>query len=262
VKIVHRASIYRLGQPFAGACQSLLTFRHEFREAGETGWEMIVKQLSNAMSGKLAQAPFVWVPRPHMRLPIQWGRHRKIDGDSKSTRWFVVHAGMVWERMQAECTPRPMAASYAYLTSYGRVLMRLYRQMLMPRTILAQDTDGLWCTRDALTVFDWPRDSRLDSAGELRHVLESPVGRFFGPQQYWYGDGWVLSGRGIPQFHEDRTTIHATTHQSGVHTARETPPYFLYDVSTKGSLMDTYTSGVVGPDGWIGPPKEWYDYQC
>jgi hypothetical protein len=252
---VHRAAVYRLGTPFAAAADPLLAMRREYRDTGERGWEMLAKQIANSMTGRLAPRQSQWYPRPTIVPIVQWGPWRSRGPSLGEVRYYRSLAGMTWERILSIESIRPMGAAYAYLTAYGRTLTRGYRQMLDPRTILAQDTDGIWVIDRTLESLTGSLGDIRTDAGEVYQSHVSTVGRFFGPQHYWYGDGWVLSGMRTPIVDPGTCTAHAHTAQPVVYTSPRTPDPLVFESHSHVGLHEHGILDDVDEHGWVNPPR-------
>lgn len=256
---VHGANFYALGHPFRDTCEELLALRSFYRAEHEFAMETFSKSLANAMSGKLAQRTHVWLPRPKTVAPHRWGPWSRLNADTGAITTFRVLAGMVWERCQAENKTRPLAACYAYLTSYGRELMRFIRALCPPRSVLAQDTDGIWTTDAALPALYGGGDTDPPDAGELRVTLRTPVGRFFGAQHYWWGPAWVLAGTDVVEIkpNTDRADRRQVSHAT--FTTSRTPDGCVIENVKEIYLGRPQTHDAIDADGWTVPTHVWHE---
>lgn len=262
VKNVHTAAVYTLGRPFKDTAAALLGFRERYRADGEFAMEVWSKALANAMSGKLAQREHQWVARPKMVARERWGTWKVLDFDSNVFTTFRSIAGMVWERQSVEGKTRQMGAAYAYLTSYGRMLMRDLRDECPPRSVLAQDTDGIWTLSSACETLYRTRSKTCADSGALRVTVETPCGRFWGAQHYWWGQAYVLSGHATPIVKPGTDRAEVVIRSTGVMTATTTPPAVIYERRIERDIGRIQEPGTIGDDGWLVPTHRWSDWDA
>lgn len=251
---VHEMAIYRQGVPFRAAMEHALNLRRQYHTEGKAAWEQLAKLLSNSSTGRMAAKEYRWVPRPKMTLPIRWGCLTRTAIGDQPARHFQCWAGAVWERKILPQSYRSMAAGYATLVAYGRVLMRMYRQSLPPHTVVSMDTDGMWCLTSGLQSS--PLYPLIDTGepGELIAGPHTACGRFWGPQTYWTNRGWVLSGQSRPTIRPDTATIETHRVQGVARTSPHLPDPVLVVHTSRHTLRPSHGQGEVQPDGWILPP--------
>lgn len=257
VEEVSSTAIYKLGRPFQKASEEMLAMRVKYRDLIEPAWEWFVKQLANSMSGKTAQKQYTWTPRPNVSAKERWGNWIRSEGKNKPIRHYRSISGLVCEMNEAEERIRPMGASYAYLTSYGRCMMRAIRAECPPRTVLQQDTDGIWTTAEASQYLYERRDPDSKTPGTLNRDHVAPVGRFFGPQHYWWGGNWILSGHAIPEVKPGTTIATVTEESVPLFTARSKPEPVVFVKTTDRPIGRIQAHGGIGEDGWVKPFFDW-----
>lgn len=251
---IYSAAVYQLGRPFAAASDALLGLRRRYRESGDAAYEIFAKSLANAMSGKLAQREHVWTPRPGAVPKQLWGHWRSLDRETNRYREYRALAGVVWEKTLAESRTRQMGACYAYLTSAGRMLMRWVESMCPPRSVLAMDTDGVWTSLAAVESLYGDRPQTAQDAGELRVTIGTPCGRFFGPQHYWWGQAWVLSGMAVPEIVAGADKARVREIQTVYAQMNHTPEANVLERWKTVDLGRLQYSGRIDPAGWLVPP--------
>lgn len=257
VDAVYEAAVYQLGRPFAAAAEPLLKLRSEFRDKGMAAWELFAKNLANSMTGKLGQKPFDMEPRPHTPAPVDWGWWSQWYPETGETRTFRTWAGCTYERVRAEGRIRPMGATYAYLTAYGRVMMRAIRDKAGPRGAYCQDTDGVWLTPEGAWRVYGGRPEETFAAGTLTVTRRATVGRFWGPQHYWFGDGWILSGVCLSGGRVDAEKIVTRERPNPIITAKRRPEPQVIERRLERRLSSVVHGDPVGPDGWTDPMTLW-----
>jgi hypothetical protein len=250
-----------MGYPFTETAGDMLLIREKYRYQEEPAWEAFAKALANSMSGRLALKQYDWSPRPNMAARERWGSFRRDvvrhDKDGKvifeEHRAFQAYAGMVWEREVSKLRCRPMAAAYAYLTGYGRWMMSYVRSCCPERSVLAQDTDGIWTTPAASEVLYRFQDPESRESGSLHRDHSTPVGRFFGPQHYWWGDMWVLSGHATPQIRPGSTLVEIREQTVPIEPGGEVPVPLVFERRAVREIGRIQSDLEVDAHGWLLP---------
>lgn len=255
VQHVYSAAIYVMGMPFRTACDTLLNMRSEYRESGELAWEMFVKNLSNSMSGKLVQRKYDWVADTTASPLSDWGTWTNRDNDTGEIEHYRSVAGMTWHRTLAESYIRPMASAYAYLTAYGRWYMAYIRNICPVGTVLSQDTDGIWCTSRALDSLYIHTARTCRDAGSMHIDKSSHCGRFFGPQQYWHGKAWVMSGQSHPDISAARDTVDVAIARLDPLSGSGVPDPVMSEYTITRNIGRVHIDGTIDANGWVIPPR-------
>lgn len=282
VRAISEAAYYQRGIPFAGAAAELLAARAVASDCGRIGEATCVKLLSNAITGKFAQRLTVWTgcpgksaPLNEFGEPVRWGPWytTRPDNDWKPsesgyvgssgrdteasrsrliTRYRSV-AGMVERLDRCSTGTGTLQACYAYLTSYGRSLMRTIRSAMPAQSVILQDTDGLWITETGLTALTDVSVSFGSLPGELRIDKRISHARVYGPKHYWCDGVWVLSGMRDPSFDPQDGSY---TYQMTSNPIRNTPteaPSTIREYTRRCELLTIHLHGHQGDDGWISP---------
>lgn len=260
-RIIHCGStaIYVMGTPFKDACESLLSMRETARMKRQDAWGQFIKTMSNSMSGRLAQVPYNWVARRETVPPVDWGPWSvTVDGSTDIQHYRSV-SGMVWERVLSSSKIRPMGAAYAYLTSYGRWLMGLARKICPERSVISQDTDGIWCFAEASSSLYANGVNDGAKGGDMHHTKLSPVGRFYGSQHYWHGGGWVMSGANIVSQRPKSDTVVVSERMNTIQSAQSLPDPIIYQRYSERIVGRISVPGEIDEHGWVNPPKLWHD---
>ena len=248
-----RAVFYLPGRPFARAAAELKGLRAAAELEGDEIRAGFVKMLSNAYSGKMAQRKYDWVRRPDVAAWADWGQWPEPTPDGSGVVWFRAAAGLVWEKRPHRHGGRPLGAVYSFLTSYGRALMRGVRESLPPKSVVSQDTDGLWVVGAARDRFTTVAQALERQGYTLARKSVRPSGRWLGPRHYWTTGGWVLSGFHLPtpaatagSWSDTYTRIPPLGTSAG-------PPSGVQVVTRDNLLLSVDCDGAVGPDGWVTP---------
>lgn len=257
VLYINGAAVYIMGKPFEEPCRELIDHRIRARLDDRPAWELFVKMLANSMSGRIAMVPHEWIERTDVVPPMEWGLYREKCQDSREWKNYKVHMGLVWERVIAEQNNRPMGAAYAYLTSYGRSVMWALRYKCPVETVIAQDTDGLWTTAAAVPYLYTDYVDACSPPGELALKHVSSAGRFFGPQHYWFGDGWIISGSNVVNHRPKSENVLVREKLAAVRGSMERPIPCLVEKTMERDIGRIMAYGDVSDDGWIQPNRMW-----
>lgn len=251
----HREITYSMGRPFAASATSLLALRQHARTVGDPVWEQLVKALSNAFGGKLAQIKYDWCAAPKINPMVAWG---EWDEPSPATRKMTTYrsaAGLVWEKQAHKHKGRPLASCFGYLTSYGRELMHELRQLLPADQLVSMDTDGLWVRRPTPGQWTRVRKAAMARGYTLRRTAVSEAGQWYGPRHYWTTAGWILAGYHEPRrvardltFRDSQTTIPPASLSEG-------PPKRIRVTTRTTKLTTLPVDGQVDAGGFVTPRR-------
>lgn len=255
VKTVHQAVLYTRGKPFAPAAAELLAMRGEAENTRNSGWSAFVKLLSNSLTGKLAQRKTRWRPLPRYHAEQDWGEwiHWDERTDTMTRRRAI--AGMVEEQLREAGGVGTLTACYAHITAAGRCLMRSLREACPPRSVVSQDTDGLWLTEAGVRALKVVPNGHATSPGQLREVGTSDHSRFWGPKHYFAGDRWVLAGLHEHRPTSDGLSFDDTWVDNPVRRGCDAPPQWVIYHGRRVTLSAVPSGGLVGQDGWLQPVR-------
>lgn len=282
IAAIHTAAIYQSGTPFAGSAIELLAARENAVGGRRSPGARFVKLLSNSIGGTLAQRRTEWIPCQGMSLPIgelgeevRWGpflrsvpdrswnpsdslRYVVCGGDVERyrprliTRYRAI-AGLVERLERSEVGTGTLQACYAYLTSYGRSMMRDLRSTMPERSVLIQDTDGMWVTESGYDALVTRAETFGTLPGRLTVDKRIQLARIYGAKHYWYDGQWVLSG-----FHDaaydcsSGTVTDIRTSNPFLGTPSE-PPSVVTEYTRESELLLLHQHGHQQSDGWIVP---------
>lgn len=279
---VHSAAIYQSGTPFVGSATALLAARSACPRGSKSPSARFVKLISNAISGTLAQRLSQWIPCPGMAPPhnefgepIRWGpfitsvpdrqwkpesdpRYAMMQGDVESYRPRIITrhrciAGMVERLERSTVGTGTLQACYAYLTSYGRNLMMSIRSLCPDRTVLLQDTDGLWVTQEGHDALASAAGVYGTLPGNLRVDKRIQLARIYGPKHYWCDGEWTLSGFHDPSYDPSNHTVTDTRTSNPMVGTPTEPPHTVVEFTRRSELLLIHMHGHQGDDGWITP---------
>ena len=253
VKRVFEVNCYEMGRPFERSAGELCDLREEYRRRGLHHWELLAKMIANSLAGKLAQRPRGWVElRGEGHYP-EWDVWIEHNADTGVARRMRCIAGRVQEYTDIGVGQGTLTACFAFLTSYGRAMMRSYRETCPPFSVVSQDTDGIWvlpaghaALRTAGAIPDSP------TFGELCIKESSSTGYWLGPKHYRTDHGWILSGYHSPEAPAAGMVIDSYD-INPARTGCTAPPTTLQHWTRYGSLPLPPGPGAVDLLGWAIP---------
>lgn len=250
---IYSTCTYALDNPFSDAAIQLLKHRMSAIEEKQVVWELFIKHISNAMAGKLAQRKHLWVERPQVSSHQSWGQWIVSHIESGSVQHFRSIAGMVWERISESPQSRPMGAAFAYLTAYGRHMMNTLRYSCPDKTIISQDTDGIWVKESALEHLPIGTEGSEYLPGDLRITAVTDAAYFLSPQHYWYGGLWKLSGFKQPTINCDTMNVTVNERVDTLTVGTAAPIQVSVTRQVTKHLGSMPVGGFINDDGWVSP---------
>lgn len=254
---VHYLAAYKLGNPFADQVNKLLSLRALARERKEVAMEMLIKHLSNAIAGKLAQRRYSWIECHDVNAPIDFGSYITVNADNQQTMYYRVLSGLVWRRQDASHPHRPMGAAFAFLTAYGRMMMHRLIELMPDRSVISMDTDGMWVFDKALKYLPLDQQGSETLPGDIRITDKTNAARFWGPQHYWYGRGFKMAGFSMPVMLPGSNRIGTLDRINTTFSGDAESRNAVVSRLAHKFLNKLDVGGTVKDDGWVSPPKLW-----
>lgn len=252
---VHCCAVYRLGRPFRDAMQSLLNERARAEEAGDRDAQTFAKLCANSLAGKLSQNQGKWQRASKLDTPGRWGEDRIVNAQTMKVRRVRYLCGAAFEWSPDETGRGPYTAAFAYLTAYGRCQMRTYREMCPPKSVVSQDTDGMWVLPAGISALIERGALAYVGPGRLRIVDTAHTWEFLGPRHYRVGDRWVLSGFRAPVVDNARLTIGHSSSTPMLYARHMSAPSMTVTNHHETPMVRDLCGGTIGEDGWILPPR-------
>jgi hypothetical protein len=250
---VHRMAVYRLDRPFVQWGAKLLELRRDARREGREQNEAFAKLLANSLAGKLAQKRGKWERATAEDMPGQWGEHYSIDMDTGVTRRTRYLSGFAWKWTNDESGAGPHTAAFAYLCAYGRLAMRGIRESLPPKSVVSQDTDGIWVLNTEGIALDSVAGLVGQMPGQLYLKGSADNARFFGPRHYWVDGKWTLAGFHSPSDPDTALRVIDVVSTTLWGGRDRRAPDSVRTVTRTSQLRYDQSAGEVGPDGWLIP---------
>lgn len=250
---VHEAALYELTDALQPAAQKLLDAATEAEKSGDESVLKWIKALRNTMAGRLAMRSGRWVRHQKADGWERWGEHwiRNIQaGTAERYRWIC---GLAWRWDDSESDRGPYTAAFSTLAAHGRTYIREIRSALPQRSVVSQDTDGLWIVGECKHVCGLLASRMGENPGQLRVVANADTARFWGPRHYVFDGSWVLSGFCEPVVSEEGSRIWDIRRSAPFCGKMTEPPRECLEYTRQSYLTLTLTGGRVGPDGWVKP---------
>ena len=249
---VGAVALYRMGRPFKKWSEYVLRQRMSAKRSGDRTGESLWKLVANAFGGKFAQNRRRWVRKRGEVSPVVWGEYPyRASADAPVVRRRAL-SGIPHAHEIVTAVPRFPRAIYTYLTAYGRRAMLDTRDSLPPKTVVAQDTDGLWVTDEGLSA---ARRSGLigdGSPGTLRHVESVGYWRAWDARHYYAGGRWTVAGVASGWSLSDTATAEQGVITEPSQVMMDPRACLLFE-SVSTVRLDAIRPGVpVGADGWAG----------
>ena len=246
---------YQMGRPFQSFAEALTRIRTGAIAGGDTLGGTFTKLMGNALGGRLAKTGKGWVTESHKPCRRRWGPWGESNLDEGARTICRGVAGVRQRYVNKGIRPGGLAACFAFLTAYGRVLLNSYIDVAGERETLWVDTDGLVVTQEGYDRLLAAGLVRGDAPGYLRR--EEAISHFAArtPKHYVQGDAWTLSGvrddygpvrDGVVRCYQSANPV-----RSGVRPLSDSIP-----TRTQTLKLDQIPlSGTPGIDGWLIPPE-------
>ena len=254
VKQVHGVAYYEMGRPFASFASELLDRRQSARRSGDALAEGFAKLLINSFAGKFAQRMGGWAFDPETPARYDWGEWTVRDADTGTLERFRASEGNAQRYTVDDGSPRGIPQIFAFLTAYGRCVMRDFRAVCPARSVLSQDTDSIWLTGAGLEAVVAAGLVEHDTPGKLRPLGTYRHYRGWSPRHYHADGRWTLAGlaAGWLKAEGSAWTDTQRCHYAGLGQSPDGPTGVL-TVRRKVLLSQSMALEPVGPDGWAIP---------
>jgi hypothetical protein len=250
---VHATSVYKMGRPFEEFAARIIEERYAARALGDDVREQLAKMIGNSLAGKLAQRRGGWERATSEDQPGVWGEDYTLNVETQRMTRTRRIAGLAWRWSDDARGDGPYTFAFAYLTAYGRVMMREVREAFRSDSVMSQDTDGIWVLDNAF------RGSRLigslvgESPGQLSKKATAHNARWYGPRHYYTDGHWTLAGFHRPAISGDTLTVIDTFDTSVWASRTQSAPSTLHSVERRSILSLDLSGGIVQPDGFVQP---------
>lgn len=249
----HELATYRIGDALRAAAQVFIANRDAADSVADAGQMSFAKLLSNSIAGKLAQRKGNWRRCLHLDSAGEWGEWYERDlREGTRTRYRRV-CGFAWRWDDDAVGRGPHTYAFAYLAAYGRLQMRRFRQSLPEKSVVSQDTDGMWILQNGIEALG-PLPGKDDAKpGQLRIVDSGDTGTFYTPRHYQVDGKWVLSGFHSQTPDADGKHVWDTTYPIPWSGKFQEAPTWVQRVDVKKAIPTTNYGSRYGEDGWAIP---------
>lgn len=250
---VIEAGFYWRGRPFERAAAELLEMRAAAKRDGRPAWEMLIKLLSNSLTGKLAQRRGSWTAAPGEVPLTNWGEWSvRTHGQTTGER-YRARAGLVERWAHDDRCTGTVTAAYACLTASGRLQMRRIRESLPPRTVLTQTTDGLRVLPAGHSVLLRTYSDTSPVPGRLRSVGSAATARYLDATHHVEDGVWTLAGFSAAPPSGGSLAVTDSQTTNPVRHSCDSPPNVIWERYRQSTLTEHIREGGIGPDGWLVP---------
>jgi DNA polymerase type B, organellar and viral len=250
---VSHMAIYKPGRPFDSYVNHWWGQRQRALEAGDEMREQVCKLMLNSLYGRFGMRRSRWVIDKERMGRKAWGQWYEISSRTGVYEcWRSI--GYYAQRMQSRAEhPRACPSVSAHVCSYGRCLMRGYRELCGRSNVYYQDTDSIFTNSAGVRQLSLSVSTNASGLGSLRvtHKVEQ------------------LSIRGVKNYIADGREVIA-----GINTANpQFGPrcYLAPEFAGPGTLLghgrratidvrnqivrvrDYHSYDEVMPDGWTRP---------
>lgn len=194
VRKVGDVAVYETADMFTKWVDKLWEIRERFTQEEQPVWKEMAKVLINALPGKIGQTDGGWKDWKLPPIRQRWGRFFRWDNEQDK----LVECRAIAGNYQVRLTPGEGEHSFvsipAYLTSFGRDLMREIISLIPERHIFYHDTDSLHVDNVGRDYLD--RAGLLNREGIGRLVWKSSHSdvEYRNAKVYRFGDEYKVSG--------------------------------------------------------------------
>jgi hypothetical protein len=255
VAVFHSWQRYRLAQCLRWYAEGMWAERIRARDRGDMWLEGVCKALMARIHGKFLQRSHRWTLVPGRDAPGPWEHWSSIDVATGDYREWRSIGWDVQIRDDAGDSSHCFPALAAWVTSHGREWLRIWMAKAGHRQVLYVGCDGMIVTEVGkrnleATGMIWP-----DGVGSLRVVRSAEDVEIRGPNNYTHAGREVVSGRPIRGLRIIDNKWRGERWQ-GLEETFYTADKTAVSSFTQSGLVSRYTApGIVGPGGWIDPPR-------
>jgi hypothetical protein len=253
IKDVRGWARYELRDIFTGFVDFFWNYRLEQKKLGNTINADLAKLLMNGLYGKFGQQTSAWTDRPDIpysgKLGL-WGDDTFSDGGFP---WFRNVGHCVQQFTGKQEHPFAFPAIAAYVTSYARELMRMYRKVAGERNCYYLVTDALFVNQsgfDNLTHSNLIHESEL---GSLRVKHSADIGEFTALHHYKIGEHAVNGSRKKSARANPDGSFSELQFESFEKVLMRQPDGSVHVKPVTKRYSKEYKRGTRQDDGWIKP---------
>lgn len=251
---VHQVAIYNMGRPFKGAMDKLLGDRERAKACHDKDAQAFSKLVANSLGGRLAMNVGGWERYSERDEPGRWGEYHSLSTTVSHSVRYRYLLGACWRWDADKEGAGPHTSAFAYLTAYGRQMMRRLRDTLPEKSVVSQDTDGLYLLPRALDALKRAGSLERAGPGQLRITGSADSGQWYAPRHYRIGDRWVLSGFSPSKLPDADLRFSYACQTPLFGRGDRRAPEAVHTVTRETAVPTNVDLGRIQPDGWVIPP--------
>jgi hypothetical protein len=246
---------YKLGQPLRWFAEGIYAEREKAEANGDLYTAVLCKSLLARLHGKFMQHSHRWSLLPGRQAPAPWVHWDSIVCSEGIRREFRSIGWDVQIKDPAGDHKFCFPALAAWVTSHGREYLRHWQSISGERHVLYLSCDGLIVDQAGMDNLNEYGMIYPSGVGSLRVVASSPDIEIRGANNYSHAGRDVMSGRPERMMRIEETRWRAERWQGLEEIFLDTDKSSVSSYETTGRIDRLTTAGVVGPGGWITPPR-------
>ena len=251
---------YEMTRPFATVADYCLRMREHASMIGDDYQRALYKCIINAFSGRLGGKAERWTLQPDYEGGPLWGEWRILDADTGQMKHYRSIAGVVSLRSFGERGGLIPMSCYAFLTSYGRAMMRRIREAAGHHTVYSQQTDGIYVSELGLASLKANGLIGDGKPGTLR--IDDEINHYNGVQigVYQVGHKWTISGVDTSAIIRPDGTAHESTIINPISSLQNPESAPLATVKRLTAIEQIAVDAMIDCNGWRIPPMIGAEY--
>lgn len=249
---------YQMADLFTPWVDRLWALREQFERESNRPWTGLVKLIMNSLYGKFTQREGGWVNVPAKKNRPRWGVWLEAHKDRPGADVYRSIAGKQQKQVPLGEHPRAIVSIGAYVTAYGRVLGREWRENLPPNTLLYSDTDSLHVTKEGHFALERSGLLGRQGIGALKLKKIVPEAEYRNVKLYRLGSEVYASGIHQENPLEGQFPSMQVIQEGFENLIRRARDGTVRVETQLLTLAPRYTHGTVGKDGFTIP----FDAPC
>jgi DNA polymerase type B, organellar and viral len=250
---VEEIATYLMAELFTQYVDYWWAQRCQAEDRGDVVAASLAKLFLVSLYGKFGERSKPWEIDLDHKAPQDWGIY--LRRSPETAQWQVCRA--VAGVQQVRQPPGELATTFpavsAFVTAYGRRLMRSYREASGPRQAYYQAMDALYVSEAGLSACRAAGLVATRTLGLLRLKGTADTMKIYGVHDYTFGDTIVRGGvsktaRIGPDGREVQDHFYGLRH-----TLAQDAPVGPIQETRAVSDREKYTRGKVARDGWVSP---------
>jgi len=227
--------------------------RKEYKESGDTLYDMFCKFLLNSLFGKFGQRSQQWQNDRENMANLPWSVWTEMDIVTGKLTEFRSFGWQTQRRCQREEISGTMIAIPAFVTAAGRMRMNRVRQAIGEENIFYQGVDSLIVNRDGRDRMEALGIVAECELGKFKHELTTENVILYGAADYIAGSRIVVAGRPRRPSDAERESdlVRKMDVKAGLFSGRSTN--VIPEILTEWKRNGGYWKGTILNDGTVIP---------